>query len=99
VSLRSALPRVIKGLKLQDTVAQQRVIAAWPAAVGEKVVAHTRALYIERKVLVVAVNSPAWMTQLAFLKPQILRKLAARGGQGLVEDLRFVPERSRPVPS
>jgi predicted nucleic acid-binding Zn ribbon protein len=96
VSLGSALPRVIKRLKLQDTVAEQRLIAAWASVVGEKVAGHTKPLYVERKTLVVAVDNPSWMTQLVFLKPEIMRKLAARGGAGLVSDLRFVPERSRP---
>ncbi len=94
--LGSVLPKVVKGLKLQGAVVEQQVVAAWPECVGDKVAQHTRALYVERKSLVVAVDSPAWMTQLAFLRPQILARLAEKKGPGLVEDLRFVPERSRP---
>ncbi|MBM3323467.1 DUF721 domain-containing protein [candidate division WOR-3 bacterium] len=93
--LGSVLPRVVKGLKLQDAVAEQQVVAAWPECVGAKVAEHTRALYVERESLVVAVDSPAWMTELSFLRPQILAQLAKRTGPGLVRDLRFVPGRSR----
>ncbi len=95
--LGSVLPRVVKGLKLQDAVVEQQVVAAWPECVGARVAEHAQALYVERKSLVISVDSPAWMTELAFLRPQILARLEERLGAGLVEDLRFVPGRSRPA--
>lgn len=44
--------------------------------------------------MVVAVDSPAWLTQLTFLKPELLKKVAGRVGKGRVSDLQFVLARA-----
>ncbi len=45
---------------------------------------------VDGKTLVIVVDGPAWITQLRFLKPQLLKKIDARVGKGLITDLRFV---------
>jgi predicted nucleic acid-binding Zn ribbon protein len=87
----SVLPKVVKRLKLQDTLAVQPAVNRWPEIVGDKVARHTHARSVDGKTLIVAVSSPVWMTQLTFLKPRILEKIAARIGKGLITDIRFVP--------
>jgi predicted nucleic acid-binding Zn ribbon protein len=71
-------------------VAAQPAVNEWPRLAGERIAQHARAVAVDRGVLVVVVDSPAWMTQLAFLKPELLRKVAARVGRGRVKDLRLV---------
>jgi predicted nucleic acid-binding Zn ribbon protein len=89
-SVGSMLPRVLKQLKLDKVLAVQPAVDLWPQIVGPKTAEHTRAVAVEGKTLVVVVDSPAWIVQLRFLKPQLLRKVAGRVGKGLVEDMRFV---------
>jgi predicted nucleic acid-binding Zn ribbon protein len=84
------LPRVLKGLKLDKVLAAQPAVTLWPEIAGAKTAARTRAVEVERSTLVVVVDSPAWMTQLRFLKPQLLKKIEMRVGRGLVKDIRFV---------
>jgi predicted nucleic acid-binding Zn ribbon protein len=93
----SVLPGVVKKLKLQKVLAVQPAVTIWPEVVGEKVARHTRARYVESSTLVVAVSSSVWMTQLTYLRPRILQKLAARLGKDLITDIRFVPENARPA--
>ena len=89
-SVGSVLPRVLKGLKLDKVMAAQPAVNLWPEVVGPKTAEHTRAVEVDGSTLVVVVDSPAWIAQLRFLKPQLLKKIAGRVGQGLVADVRFV---------
>jgi predicted nucleic acid-binding Zn ribbon protein len=89
-SVGSVLPRVLKGLKLDKVLAAQPAVDLWPQIAGPKTTEHTQAVEVDGKTLVIVVDGPAWMTQLRFLKPQLLKKIDARVGKGLITDLRFV---------
>lgn len=91
--LGDVLPQVVRKLRLDAVAAAQPAVNDWPVIVGARIAAHTRAVSIERGVLLVVADSPAWMTQLAYLKPQLLRKLSARVGRDRVTDIRFIPGR------
>lgn len=69
--------------------------AAWPAAVGKKVAARTRAARMVRTRLIVEVEDVLWQRQLFALSRQILGNLERRLGPGIVEDLEFrvIPRR------
>jgi len=95
-SLSEALPGLLARCNLDRVVKEQQAVAVWPAVVGEKIAPHTRPVSVEAGLLVVAVDSPGWATQLTFLKPQILTKLQRRVGKGMVTDLRFVLSSGRP---
>ncbi len=77
---------------------EQLACAAWPAAVGKKIAAHTRAAKLVRARLVVEVEDHIWQRQLFTLTPQILGSLEKNIGRGVVEDLEFrvVPRRREP---
>jgi predicted nucleic acid-binding Zn ribbon protein len=89
-SVGSVLPRVLKGLKLDKVLAAQPAVDLWPQIAGPKTAEHTRAVEVDGKTLVIVVDGPAWMTQLRFLKPQLIKKIDGRMGKGLITDLRFV---------
>jgi predicted nucleic acid-binding Zn ribbon protein len=81
---------VLKGLKLDKVLAAQPAVDLWPQIAGPKTAEHTRAVEVDGKTLVIVVDSPAWIAQLRFLKPQLLKRIAGRVGKGLIGDLRFV---------
>jgi len=89
-SIGSLLPRVLKQCRLDKVLAAQPAVTLWPEIAGPRTAAHTRAIEVDGSTLVVVVDSPAWMAQLRFLKPQLLAKIAGRVGKGLVGDIRFV---------
>jgi predicted nucleic acid-binding Zn ribbon protein len=89
-SVGSLLPGVLRQCKLDKVVAAQPAVTFWPEIAGPRTATHTRAIEVDGSTLVVAVDSPAWMAQLRFLKPQLLKKVAGRVGKGLVGDIRFV---------
>ena len=93
--------KFIRGLGLpgETITAEELACAAWPAAVGKKVAAHTRASKLVRTKLVVEVEDKIWQRQLFALSSQILRNVVKGIGQGIVEDLEFkiVPRRREPA--
>jgi len=101
--------KLIRSLRLPgDTLTPEEIAcAAWPAAVGRKVAAHTRAARMVRNRLIIEVEDKVWQRQLFALTSFILRNLDQSLGPGLVEDLEFriVPRRrepqraDRPVPA
>lgn len=56
------------------------VFSDWEAVVGESLARHARPLRLDGAVLVVAVDHPAWATQVRALAPAILQRLADAAG-------------------
>jgi len=92
--------KLIRSLRLPgDTLTPEEfACAAWPAAVGKRIAAHTRAARLVRTRLVVEVEDLVWQRQLFALTGQILRNLERNLGPGAVEDIEFriVPRRIEP---
>ncbi len=92
--------KLIRELRLPgETISASEIVcAAWPAAVGKKVAAHTRAARLVRSRLIVEVEDSLWQRQLFALSPHIIRNLVKSLGPGIVDDLEFriVPRRREP---
>ncbi len=91
--MSNAIPRVLRRLGLADKLIVYRAVADWEKIVGAGVARHTAAVGVEGKTLVVAVDSPAWMTQMVFLKEEILQKIAGHIGPGHLNEIQFVLKR------
>ncbi len=87
------LPSVLRQFGLKDKIMVYRAVAEWASIAGEGIARHSTALAVEDKTLVVAVDSPAWMTQLYYLKGELLEKISRHIGKGLINDARFVLKR------
>jgi predicted nucleic acid-binding Zn ribbon protein len=61
------------------------VWARWGDAVGDAVAAHARPAGLRGTTLVVAVDSPAYATQLRLLGRQLLNRLAEFAGPGVID--------------
>src|SRR5580692_2274646 len=92
--------KLIRGLTLPgDHITSEEIAcAAWPAAVGKKIAAHTRPARMVRTRLIVEVEDHTWQRQLFALTSHILRNLAKSLGPGMIEDVEFrvVPRRREP---
>jgi len=87
------LPGVLRRMGFKDELVVYRAVTDWEKVVGAGIARHTQALVVEGKRLVVAVDSPAWMTQMMFLKGEILDKIARHIGAGRLTDIQFVLKR------
>ena len=66
------------------------VLAAWPEVVGPAVAGNTTAKDVRDRTLTVEVDGPEWTTQLRYLEADVVARLTARVGPGVVERIRFV---------
>jgi predicted nucleic acid-binding Zn ribbon protein len=71
-------------------VAEGSVFGRWPAVVGEQIAAHAAPTSLTEGVLTVSAESTAWATQLRMVQAQLLAKIAAAVGDGVVTSLKIV---------
>jgi predicted nucleic acid-binding Zn ribbon protein len=71
----------------QQPATAARVVACWPEIVGPDVAAHAAARSLNDGRLVVVAESSAWATQLRLLGPQLLERVRAVVGDGVVHSL------------
>lgn len=71
-------------------VAEGAVFAQWKTVVGEQISEHATPSTLREGVLTVEAESTAWATQLRLVQTQLLAKIAAAVGDGVVNSLRIV---------
>jgi predicted nucleic acid-binding Zn ribbon protein len=84
------LPELLGRYGLAERLAGWRAVQEWAEIVGERVAKHTRAISFEDGVILVEVEGSAWLHELGFLKPQLLRQLNRHLGARSVRGLKFV---------
>ena len=70
-------------------VAEGTVFAQWPLVVGDLIAEHAQPTALREGVLSIAAESTAWATQLRMVQAQVLAKIAAAVGDGVVTALRI----------
>jgi predicted nucleic acid-binding Zn ribbon protein len=68
-------------------VGEGTVLGCWDTVVGPDVAAHAQAVSLREQVLYVSAESTAWATQLRLMQRQLLAKINAAVGQGVVTKL------------
>lgn len=89
-SVGQVMPRLLRRLKLDGRIREERGVLGWREAVGETVARRTETLAIRRGTLWVAVESSVWLNELSARRKEILDRLAAHAGHGTIRDVRFV---------
>lgn len=70
-------------------VAEGTVLGHWPTVVGHQIADHATPTALNEGVLSVAAESTAWATQLRMIQAQLLAKIAAAVGNGVVTSLKI----------
>lgn len=73
--------------------APERVVSAWPLAVGQATARRTRALHFQAGTLTVAAQGKEWQQQLIALRPQLQSRLERLTGVPVTDILFFVETR------
>jgi predicted nucleic acid-binding Zn ribbon protein len=71
-------------------VAEGTVFGQWQTVVGEQIAEHATPTALREGVLSVSAESTAWATQLRMVQAQLLAKIAAAVGDGVVSALKIV---------
>ena len=74
--LQSSLDAVSRSLGMRDSQGLGRLFSRWEELVGEGMAAHVRPVRLDGDVLVVAVDHPAWATQVRQLGDDLLDRVA-----------------------
>lgn len=88
-SLGAATQDLAKGRGWSVRVAEGAVLGRWPALVGRQIADHATPTGLRDGVLTVAAESTAWATQLRMVQAQLLAKIAAAVGDGVVTALKI----------
>jgi predicted nucleic acid-binding Zn ribbon protein len=75
-----SLDRVTRGIGAPKTTVLTAVFARWEDVVGPEVAAHAEPRSLRNGVLVIAVDQPAWATQLRFLGADLLARVREATG-------------------
>jgi predicted nucleic acid-binding Zn ribbon protein len=70
-------------------VAEGAVFGQWPSVVGHQIADHATPIALRDGVLSVSAESTAWATQLRLIQAQVLAKIAAAVGDGVVTALKI----------
>jgi predicted nucleic acid-binding Zn ribbon protein len=70
-------------------VAEGTVLGQWRTVVGDDIAAHAIPTRLSDGVLSVSAESTAWATQLRLVQAQLLAKIAAAVGDGVVKTLKI----------
>jgi predicted nucleic acid-binding Zn ribbon protein len=70
-------------------VAEGAVFGRWPTVVGSEIADHAMPTTLRDGVLSVTAESTAWATQLRLIQSQVLAKIAAEVGDGVVTSLKI----------
>lgn len=87
--LSSLAGAIAKNRGWSARVAEGMVFGRWAGVVGEDIASHATPVTLKDGVLSIAAESTAWATQLRMLQGQILAKINAAVGQGVVTSLKI----------
>ncbi|MFV3112757.1 DUF721 family protein [Gordonia amicalis] len=73
----------------QEKIGEGTLFGMWDTIVGADIAAHAKPIELRDNVLHVQAESTAWATQLRYVQSQILAKIAAAVGDGVVKSLRI----------
>ncbi|WP_344872324.1 DUF721 domain-containing protein [Allokutzneria multivorans] len=80
--------RIMADRGWQGQLAGGHVFSRWAALVGDEVAEHAKPVALQDGELTVQASSTAWATQLRLLQRQLLTKIAAGVGKGVVRRLK-----------
>ena len=89
-TLKSAIKKAVIKTGIDKALKQEKGVFFWSEVVGETVSAVTEATSVEKGVLTVKTNSPAWRQELHMQKKEIIDKINKKIGSKAIKEIRFI---------
>lgn len=86
-SLKEVIDQLLKAYKLDDKLAERKLIASWESVMGVMIAKHTKDLYIKHKQLFVTLDSSALRNELLLAKTKIVKMLNDEVGSEVINDV------------
>lgn len=92
-SIKNIIDRVAKRTGLESKLSEAKIFEIWQKEVGVDVSNHTTPVKLFKGKLFVRVDESIWMSQLTFIKKDIIDKLNKSINANLVKDIFFTINR------
>ncbi len=86
-SLKDAIQMLLKAYKLDDKLAEKRLIASWEDVMGKMIANHTTDIAIRNQQLFVTLDSSALRNELALAKTKIVKMLNDAAGSAVITEI------------
>ncbi len=86
-SLKEVIEQLLKAYKLDDKLAERRLIASWESVMGAMIAKHTKDLFIRNKQLFVTLDSSTLRNELFMAKSKIIKMLNEEAGSEVINDV------------
>lgn len=87
VPIQEAVQQLLNRKSWQGHVLASRVSLEWKEIVGPEIAARTRPERLAHGKLYIECEHDVWRTELQYLKPEILKRVAEVVGEGVVKDV------------
>jgi predicted nucleic acid-binding Zn ribbon protein len=88
-SLKQVLESVLKEHKLTSDIDAYQIFSVWAEIAGPTVANHSRPIRLNGDILYVEVDDPIWLSQLRYMKQDMLQKIDKRIKPGVFRDLKL----------
>jgi predicted nucleic acid-binding Zn ribbon protein len=88
--VRETLQKYLDKAGISEKIEAASVVPDWPRLVGEGIAGVTTPLRVTNGVLVVGVQSSAWLSELKLMEREIIKRLNAEKVRGKISAIRFV---------
>ncbi len=89
VPIKETLSKVLKGYGRSGDLEAYKVYSLWDELVGQKIAQHATPVRIKDHVLFVEVDDPLWLSQMKYMKGDVLGKIDVRIKRGVLKDVKF----------
>jgi predicted nucleic acid-binding Zn ribbon protein len=86
-SLKEVIDKLLKVYKLDEKLAERKLIASWDSVMGAMISKHTKDLSIRNKQLFVTLDSSALRNELSLAKTKIVKMLNEASGQEVINEV------------
>jgi predicted nucleic acid-binding Zn ribbon protein len=87
--LKRVLESVLKEHKLTSNIDAYRIFNLWGGIAGPTVATHSRPVRLNGDILYVEVDDPIWLSQLRYMKQEILQEIDKQIKPGTFRDLKL----------
>ena len=86
-SLKDAIEQLLKTYKLDDRIAERRLVSSWESVMGGMIAKHTTDIYIKHQQLFVTLDSSALRNELSLAKSKIVKMLNEAAGHNVINEV------------
>ncbi len=94
IPIKKTLDHVLREYNIKGDIDAHKIFYLWDDIVGERTARHTKPARIGNDTLFVEVDDPLWLTQLRYMKIDILDKIEKKVKKGVLKDLKFYLRRN-----